>query len=277
MRKLDRLGWAVEGTYKFGSVRVGIRTTSERFGVWLDEILAEHRMTRWQVPFYSIVVADQDEPGRRNFHVLYRGVVPIVRTADLGTLARAVLEEVESHTFRQRRDAIYLGASVISGSRGVALIPSAYTPALNAQGRRAQQDELRAPGTVWTAIDPDSGTAVPVARELRIPDDAIERLAGRSSSLDRFFVDRPTPLDSLCLIHDRPDAAIEPVSRSLVLYRLAGVSENLPALGGRRTLEGLGRLVAGADCFGVAPMATNHLLETLAHLTGHPSRLRVTT
>jgi hypothetical protein len=32
MVKLDHLGWVVEGTFKFGDSRLGVRTTSERWG-----------------------------------------------------------------------------------------------------------------------------------------------------------------------------------------------------------------------------------------------------
>ena len=117
---------------------------------------------------------------------------------------------------------------------------------------------------------------MPVRSELGIGHDAVERLTGRPST-DRFFVDRPLRLNTLCLIHDSPTNALEPVSRSLMLYRLAGVTENLPALGGRRTLEGLVRLVAGAECYGVAPMSINHVLEAVAHVTSHGAELRALT
>lgn len=269
--------WAVEGTYKLGGVRAGIRTTSEAFGRWVDETLADHRMSRWKDPYYSVVVADQDEPGKRNFHMLYRGIVPLVRTTDLGTLARSFIEEIESLTFRRRSDAIYLGASVISGPTREALIPASYTPSLGTQSRRSEQAGLTLPGSLWVAIDPETGEAVPVRSELGIREDAVERLTGGTPSADRFFIDRPRRLDTLCLIHNSPTNALEPVSRSLMLYRLAGVTENLPALGGRRTLEGLGRLVAGADCFGVAPMSVNHVLEAVAHVTSHGAEVRALT
>jgi hypothetical protein len=278
MQKLDHLVWVVEGTYRIGGVKLGIRTNSERFGAWIDEVLADHRMSRWVDPLYSVFLADQDEPGKRGFHVLYRDIVPIARSAELGVLARAFLEEIESFTFRGRDDAIYLGASVLNGPQSTALIPAFYTATLGSQSRRAARLGLSLPATSWAAIDPDTGWAVPIRTVLGIPEDAIARLLdGAAGAADRTFVDRPTPLDSVCLIHDQPTAALEPVSRSSTLYRFAGVSENLPALGGRRTLEGLGRLVASAECYGVAPMGTNHVLEAMAHITSHPARVRALT
>jgi hypothetical protein len=270
---MDRLGWAVEGTYKLGGIRVGIRTTSEAFGRWVDETLDAHRMTRWKDPYFSVVVAEPEGARRRSFHVLYRGIEPLVRTADLGTLARAFLAEMESLAFRSRTDAVYLGASAVAGPARVGLIPSSSTSSLAPLNRTAQEIGLTLPGSAWVAVDPDSGLAVPVRSALGVAPDAVERLAGRASA-DRFFVDEPVEVGTLCLAHDAPTQAIEPLSRSLTLYRLAGVAENLPALGGRRTLEGLGRLVARAECYGLAPMRPKDTLEALAHLTSHADRVR---
>lgn len=270
MIKLDRLGWAVEGTFKLGDTRVGIRTTSEPVGRWIAEVLAGHRMTRWQDPYYSLVVAEQGGSGRRGYHVLYRGVVPVVRTADLATLARAFLEEIESHTFGRRRDLIYLDASLIDGPRGTCLIPSSFTPALGVQSRRAERLGLMLPATTWVAIDPDTARAVPCVSTLGVPEDAVGRLVGTRAAgpFDRAFVDRPTRIDAACLVHDQPEGPPVPVSRASTLYRFAGMSVNLPRIGGRRTLEGLGRLVASARCFGIAPMRTGQVLEAMAEVTG---------
>jgi hypothetical protein len=270
---MDRLGWAVEGTYKLGGVRVGIRTTSEAFGRWVDEVFEAHRMTRWKDPYFSVVIAGGDEAGRRNFHVLYRGIVPLVRTQDLGTLARAFLEEMESLAFRSRTDAIYLGASATSGPSRVALVPATYTPTLAPLNRSAERVGLTLAGSSWVAVDPDTGRAVPVRSALGVAPDAVERLAGGSPP-DRYFVDEPLEVGTLCLAHDAPTQALESLSRPLTLYRLAGIAENLPALGGRRTLEGLGRLVARAECYGIAPMRPKDTLEAIAHLTTHAGRLR---
>jgi hypothetical protein len=280
MVKLDHLGWVVEGTFKFGGSRVGVRTTSARVGAWLDEVLAEHRMTRWMDAFYSLVVAEEEEEaGRRNLHVLYKGTVPVCRTADLGTLARAFLDEIESHTFRGRRDAVFLDASLISGDGGITLIPSSFTPALAPQSRRAERLGLRLPATTWVAIDPATGHAVPAAKRLRIPEDAVERLAGPGweARTDRFFLDAPASVDAVCLVSDQPVAPLAPVSRSSVLYRFAAMSQNLPAVGGRRTLEALGRLVSTAACFGIAPMGASQVLEAMAELTALGGGVRALT
>jgi hypothetical protein len=263
----------VEGTFKFGPSRLGVRTTSERMGRWLDEVLVEHRMTRWKDAYYSLVVAEDDAPGRRGFHVMYKGTVPVVRTSDLRTLARAFLEEIESHTFQGRRDALYLDASVIVGPGGAALIPSSFTPALGSQSRRAERLGLELPASTWVAVDPATSEVVPARSGLRIPPDALERLDGDGSRTpsDRFFVERPIRLDAVCLVNDRPTRALEPISRATALYRYASMSQNLPRVGGSLALEALGRLVSRAECVGVAPMNAGQVLESLAELTASPS------
>jgi hypothetical protein len=129
------------------------------------------------------------------------------------------------------------------------------------------------------AIDPDSAEAVPVRSGLGIAGDAVARLVGPDGGAraDRFFLDAPTQVDAVCLVSDRPTAPLEPVSRASVLYRLAATSQNLPRVGGRRTLEALGRLVTTAGCYGVAPMRTQQVLEAMVELTSPGPEVRALT
>jgi hypothetical protein len=269
MRKLDRLDWAMEGSYRLGDVTVGIRTTSERFGRWVDDVLERHRRARWRDAFYSVVVAEEERPGRRGFHVLYKGTVAVARTADLGTLARAFLEEIESNAFRARTDAIYLNASLLRGPEGTALVPSSFAPALSGQSRRAERLGVTLPATTWVAIDPETAVAVPVRTALDIAPDAAERLVGKRGlgRPDRLFVDGPTGVDAACLVHDDPSGDVVSISRSTALYRFAAMSENLSGIGGGRTLEALGRLVSSATCFAITPSTAPRVLEAMAEIT----------
>lgn len=273
----------VEGSYRLGGVRVGIRSTSEVVGRWVDEVLAEHRMRRWTDATYSLVVAEGDAagPGRRVLHVLYRGIEPLVRTADLGTMARALLADVESHAFAGRDDAIYLHGAVMAGTGGIALIPSPLATAVGRLSRRAGRLGLRLPGSIWAAVDPGSGRVIPVRSALGVGEDAVERLTGPggiepagNGAPDRWFVEAPTRVDRVVVPRDDGAPGLEPASRSLALYRFASMSVNLPRLGGRRTLEGLGRLMAGADCFSISPARPMGTLTTLAGLVAGGEPLR---
>jgi hypothetical protein len=280
MRKLDRLDWAMEGTYRLGDATVGIRTTSERFGRWVDDVLQDHRRARWRDAFYSVVVAEEERAGRRGFHMLYKGTLAVARTAHLGTLARAFLEEMESNAFRGRSDAIYLDASLVGGPQGTALVPSSFAPALSGQSRRAERLGVTLPATTWVAIDPETAEAVPVTSAIGIPPDAAEWLVGPRGVVrpDRLFVDRPIRVDAVCLIHDDPSGDLVPISRSTVLYRFAAMSQNLPRIGGGRTLEALGRLVSSATCFAITPSTAPRVLEAMAEITrGAFGRVRALT
>jgi hypothetical protein len=280
MRKLDRLEWAMEGTYRLGDVTVGIRTTSERFGRWVDDVLRPYRRARWRDAFYSVVVAEEERAGRRGFHMLYRDTVAVARTADLGTLARAFLEEMESNAFRGRTDAVYLEASLVAGEGGTVLVPSSFAPALSGQSRRAERLGVTLPATTWVAIDPETGRAVPVRSALGIPPDAAKRLVGMRGAEhpDRLFVDRPTTVDAACLVHDDPSGDVVPISRSTALYRFAAMSQNLTRIGGGRTLEALERLLSSATCFAITPSTAPRVLEAMAEIArGASGRVRALT
>lgn len=268
----------VEGSYRLGGARVGVRTTSEVVGRWIDEVLADHRMRRWTDAFYSLVVSEAggSAAGRRNLHVLYRGIEPLIRTADLATMARAFLADVESHAFAGRDDAIYLGAAAIAGTGGIALIPSSLATVVGPLSRRAGRQGLRLPGSTWAAVDPGSGALIPVRSALGVGEDAVERLVGKggNGASDRWFVEAPTGVDRVGVLRDGGAPGLEPASRSLALHRFASLSVNLPRVGGRRTLEGLGRLMAGAECFGISPSRPVGTLTTLAALVAGGEPLR---
>jgi hypothetical protein len=276
LRKLDTLGWAVEGTFELGSAQVGIRTTSARVGAWIDDVLADHRLEAWTDATYSLVIAE-DAPGRRGFHILYRGIAPLVRTTDLATVARAFLMEMELHALSERRDAIFLNAAVLGGPRGAALIPSSLTTLLGSRHRLAERWGLALPGAGWAAVDPETGDLVPVASGIGVPADAVEQLVGRpeTSVPARCFVDDATPVEAvLFLERERPAA---PVSRAAGLYRLASNCLNLPLVGGSGGMEGLGHVAGRADLRAVALGPLPGLVEEIGEAMAEPGRVRALT
>src|ERR1041385_5331993 len=99
MEKLDRLGWVVSQVYRIGDERIEVRSTSEAFGAWVDEVLGAHRVEQdfEDNPYFSIVVEEggRSIAGGRRMHILYRRTASVVRSLDLATIARAFLTEVE--------------------------------------------------------------------------------------------------------------------------------------------------------------------------------------
>lgn len=263
MGKLDHLGWVVHRTYELQGVRLGVRTTSEAFGAWMDEALAGFRVPGEAAPHYSVLVAR--EPGGagrlgRGFHILYRGVTPLVRTLHLPTLRGALLAELESFRFPEREDAIYLRAGILKAGEQAVLVPSAVIPHLGRLGRRVSREGIMLPAAVSAAVDLASGRVIPVRPFLGADGNDIDRVDGNS---DRLVVDEPISVDVVCTFATGQDSFIEPISRAVALHQLSAQVVNLPTIGGA-ALTVLGRLVAGARCYSLVVTDGRTMLEALS-------------
>ncbi len=258
--------WAVQNTYKVGRARVGIRATSERFGVWLDGALAPHRMIRPVTPMYSVVVADERGPsGTTRFHVLYKGISPLVRTTHLPTLARALLADLESHLFADVEDAIHVRGGIVSTESATALVPGWMVGHLSTMARRASAVGVALPASEWIAVDPTSGKVVPAAARLRAWD-AVEELEDGRPAPPRAFVDRPVSVDAV-VAYEEGQEQVAPAGRALALYQFAAGAANLDRLG-RRALDGLRRLLEGSRVYGVGAAPPRPMIDGLAAVLG---------
>lgn len=252
-----------------GNTLVGIRCTSERFGDWLDRALAAHWTTESAPAIYSLVVADGTGDGGRSgrqFHILYRYTAPLLKTLHLPTLIRGLFAELDSLTFGQRDDALFLHAGLVASNGSLALGPGSMSAYLTRLGRRVEREGLRMSASRYTAVDPASGEVIPVPSQL----DLSSRAVGRLETL----VPADRPDDRLGLVLDAParvDAVfdysggepLEQMSRALVVSRLAGKSLNLPKLG-MSALEGLARLVQGTPCVGIGRPDPRTMLELVS-------------
>src|SRR2546428_11639545 len=131
MTELDRLGWAVEGSFEFGGAHIGIRTTSERFWGWLETALAQYRISETSIPVYSIVTGDGSGRGvtaKERYHILYKGTIAIARTRDIETLVQTFRSDLESYLFEDRDDAIFADMNVVSRGGITALVPASIVP-----------------------------------------------------------------------------------------------------------------------------------------------------
>lgn len=259
----------VRGTYRIGDARVGIRSTSKSFGVWLDEALVEYRRQRREEPSYSIVVGGPNErPGRTEMHLLYRGATAIVRTRSLPTLKRAVLAELESLLYPTRDDAAYLHASVIGVGGATALVPWWVAPEIARLGGRAERAGIALPGELAVALDPKSGEVVPASRTLRVPRKILRELEGPEAG-ERMFVTHPTTVDAV-FAYREGEEMLGPVTKGFVLHQLGSAAANLP-LAGPSVLEGMRRLLAGARVFGLGFGKPQAMLEAMTSaILGEP-------
>jgi hypothetical protein len=266
----------VHRTYEIGGRTVGIRSTSQAFGAWLDRTLAAYRSEVESEWTYSVVIPEEafsghgpeeEGPRRRRLSILYWGVKPMVRTLDVRELARALLLQLEALLLPERDDAVYIAGSLVPGGDVNVLMPSQVTFYLHRRmRRRAERARVPLPLAPFVAVDPSSGRVLPFRPFLRLPPEALEDLPGEGDGQYGEPVVE-TQIDVVWTVGSRTEVVLEPMSRGTSLRNLAGALVNLPRVG-RRGLDGLGRLVQGADCYGVMPIGRPQIVDALAETLG---------
>jgi hypothetical protein len=271
MTELDRLGWAVEGSFEFAGANVGIRTTSERFWGWLESALAEHRTARTSIPVYSIVTGEGPGKGgvaKERYHILYKGTIAIARTRDMQTLVETFRSDLESYLFEDRDDAIFADMNVVSRGGLNALVPASIVPFIGTLGhRRLDRSGLTLPAETAVALEPGTGQVMPIPRRIQLADGWRERLAEAfppNGGDGRVIVEQSTRVDVVVSIGWGEEPLV-PVSRGLGLYRLASHVPNLELLGGQ-TVADLVPVVEGARCFEMASTKPAQMLAALMHV-----------
>lgn len=253
---------------------VGIRTTSERFGDWLDDVFVEYRVDaepeEWN---FSVVVQEEDasERGRRRLNVLYWKLAPVVRTTDLAELGRHLFAQLEVFPMPQREDALYLGSSLLASNGTKILVPSPVAFYLHRKvRRRAERAGVPLPTASFVAVDPDSGRLLPFRPLLEVPADALDRLPGSGGTAGPSApvgLNEPTEVDVVWTLGTSVDHILEPTSRGYALHNLMGSTVNLERLGAA-ALDTLVPLVRRAECFGVIPVGKPQIVEALAESLG---------
>ena len=234
---------------------------------WLDRTFRRYRVAGEANPRYSILIAGaKGDTGGKQFNILYKQTSALVRTMDLTTLARALVVEMESLSYRERDDAIFteLGMLTTNGTR--ALLPGRFTAFLGRLGhRQTERAGVSLPGTMYVAVDPKSGRAVPAPPHLKIPEDSFERLAEigpTNGSSDRVFVDEPSPVDVVFWVDNLSEVPFHPVGRGYVLSRLWTWTVNAPVIG-KTAIEGLTRLVEPTRCYGLQITEARETLQNI--------------
>jgi hypothetical protein len=278
MAKLDRLTWATCDWFEVNGYRFGVRSTSPGFGEWVRYALDAYRVDgppqERDDPRYALIVQDRagGSPGDpRRLHIMYEGTWGIIRTFDVRAIARSFLSEIESLTFPDRSDAVFLDGSIIQGTGTTILIPTILVPAISAAGRRIRRSvDLRLPAQMSIALDPATGALVPAARGLRGPEAPLDALADHvplgAEEGAWAFVDQASAVDRILQLPSLPSPDPAPVSKAHVVYDLARSVSNLHAVG-KTGIVALGRLVERADVMTASWADTEGLVRFLAAAT----------
>jgi hypothetical protein len=264
----------VRRSYRVNGTSFGVRTTSRRFGEWLDETFPAYRIASEEWPEYSVVPHDADEAqhhgGRRHFHVMYRGIGPLVRTFELATLGRTLLGEFESRLLEARTDAIFTYAALLSCQGVHVLAPSWLPPYLGRLGRKVERADVSMSLAAWIAVDPTDGRMIDPTSALDVPDGVIDRLAARDRSDGRRISLWPATdvhVDGvITYVEGLP--GLELGARGGALYRLMGLTANMAALKGT-AIPGLSRLVERARVYEVGLGRPQQMLDAVLAVAQH--------
>jgi hypothetical protein len=234
---------------------------------WLDRTFRRYSVAGDAYARYSVLIAGaKGESSGKQFNILYKQTMAMVRTMDLSTLARALLAEMEALSFRERDDAIYTEVGMLTANGTKALVPGRFTSFLGRLGRRQiERAGVSLPGTMYVTVDPDSGQAVPAPPILKIPEDAFQRLGEigpTNGSSDRVFVDEPSSVDVVFWVDNMSEVPFHPVSRGFVLGRLWTWTVNAPKIG-KTAVEGLARLVEPTRCYGLQISESGQMLQNI--------------
>ncbi len=264
--RLDRLEWVMGDVYRVHGVVVEVRSTSARFGRWMDRTLEAHRGRGAPEAQFSAAVGDEG-PSSSSIHTLYRGIVPIVRSRRPSTLGRTLLHELEAFSYPKRDDSLFLYATAVQIDGRTALIPSYLAPYLSRSRRLIEAKGIRMSSGPAVAVDPGTGWLRPPVTRLGLPNGAAGRLAaGERPGSEVVEVRRRTPVDAVCWFARDMDEPVREVSRARSLYTLALETANLERLEGA-ALTGLEKLVGGARCFELRGDTPRSMLTSLVDAT----------
>jgi hypothetical protein len=248
----------VYGGYRVGDDVVGVRSTSDAFGSWLDDVLASRRAPPPDRPLYSVVVGDSalaDGAGARPLSILYRGPLAMIRTRSARTVGRALLVELGGQGLRDRQNALYVRAVVARSQARTVLLPSVFAPVLRQHGRWLRRMGITLSPSTIAAVDPASGRILPPTAALDVDEDAVARLEALlpddPKEQEQLFIDDPSSVD--VVVTAVPDGRVFPLQE---MTRAETLRHAIPGVlnGGRLgadAIRGLGRMLGGAECYGI--------------------------
>lgn len=223
----------VEQSYEVGGVVFGVRANTDAAAEWMLWALAEYQTDDNIDPYYSLFVGDGAGSTKR-FHILYEESREVVKTLDLANVGKALLSRLTAFELQGRNDALYVEAGFAAvGGRHV-LLPGDILDWLATINRR----KLERAGVALSlescfVLDPALATLSPVQPTLRVPPEAVDRLAVLAPGEDgdrRVTPTGPVTVDAIALngLSDQ----VRRVGPGAAAYEVAQRIRNLEVLGG---------------------------------------------
>jgi hypothetical protein len=257
MRKLDRLGWVDQYSFRIGGELFGVRTTSSAFGCWIRDSFSSYIVDDESDAYLSVVVDEESARSSiRKKSMLYRASTPIVSTLHTPTVAQAFICQLEFFVMAEREALMATVAPALVGETRV-LIPTMWTWGLAALGAKMRRAGVTLPAAHAVWID-ESGRMLPSMGLLDIPHDALQRLGDyvpSNGGLERLIITEPTTVDATLV--RSPDAKwstpdlMHAVSRAGAVYSLASEIVETNDVEWQSALESLARLVGGSRCYAI--------------------------
>ena len=228
---------------------LGVRTSSGRLHGLLRSALRHHFIadedTSAPANFSLRLGSEDGTRGAADFHVLYRGTAPVVRTRRVGRLVEGLLAHLSS--FVEAGDPTSLELDVVAlVTDGVALLaPSDLRHVLPSIERRLNAKGLRVVDRPWARIDPTTCELVVAAPQLVVDREPLHGLAGAGRERQQ---DEPVPPGRYPVrgwafgAGTRPQG---PISRALAVTLAGSALLNLASLGEQDALDGLVRVMSG--------------------------------
>lgn len=244
-----------------GGYHWGIRSTSRQFGEWAARTLAAHRTeSEAGNNQFSVVVAEPSAGANRSrqYHILYRGTLVVIRSMCLEEVARALIGEIARTTFTDRNDLIYLEGGLLWRGDAAAIIPGTSISYVHTIGRHVNRARLQLGDQAWLAIDPETGRLV-LPELLGVDDGAYVELDAVSppAPADRRVLVPPLAPSVVCVM--TWDEGVTQISSAAGVHRLAAHVLNLPMMQ-QRALDGLARLARDARCYAIGTGGAGEVL-----------------
>jgi hypothetical protein len=216
-------------TYRVGERLIGVRTNDAELGVRLRELLRAHVVPEIEAPPNVSLLVGADDGRVRDFHRLYRGSSPAIRTRSRIRLMRAAVTHLDAFaeppggTFR-------VNARVLVRDGTATLVDPALGSMLEQVERRLEQLGYRVADIVGAPLDDESLELALWPPRLEVDHAALADLDREDPHKERevSLTSSRVPIRALILWCGNSDHDGSPAERLVSVVRLVAPSDGSP-------------------------------------------------